>query len=100
MAFVGGSAADAIEYTREACAIYAHKGLWPELQIPSLDFCGVPMMLDTALVVACSIRPAINTGIAHKEPGVGQIGTGVSRAPLAPFEEAAQLLAAGLEVDA
>jgi len=55
------------------------------------------MMLDAALVVSRRIRPAINTGIAHKEPGVGQIGTGVSRAPLAAFARACEALAAGLD---
>ena len=62
----------------------------------ALDFAGVPMLLDAALVVAHSARPAINTGIAHREPGVGQIGAGVSRAPLAPFEAAVLRLAAEL----
>ena len=96
MAFVGGTAAEALTYTAEARRAYACAGLWAELQMPALDFAGVPMLLDAALVVANSARPAINTGIAHKEPGVGQIGAGVSRAPLAPFEAAVMRLAAGL----
>jgi len=96
MAFVGGDAADAVRYTEEAKTIYAAPGLWKELQIPQLDFAGVPMLLDAAKVVATSTRPAINTGVAHKEPGVGQIGAGVSRAPLAAFEQAVLQLAAGL----
>ena len=37
--------------------------------------------------------PVINTGIAHKEPGVGQIGAGVTRAPLACFTQAVAALA-------
>ena len=68
----------------------------PPNEDPCLQPPGVPMLLDAALVVANSARPAINTGIAHKEPGVGQIGAGVSRAPLAPFEAAVLRLAAGL----
>ena len=96
MAFVGGTAAEALTYTAEARRAYACAGLWAELQMPALDFAGVPMLLDAALVVANSARPAINTGIAHKEPGVGQIGAGVSRAPLAPFEAAVMRLAAAL----
>ena len=99
MAFVGGRAADAAGYTREAQTIYATRGLWPELVMPPLDFAGVPMLLDAALVVANGTRPAINTGIAHKEPGVGQIGAGVSRAPLAAFEAAVRRLAAALAAD-
>ena len=38
MAFVGGTAAQALQYTAEAGQIYACRGLWPELQIPSMDF--------------------------------------------------------------
>lgn len=97
MAFVGGSAAQALQYTAEARHIYGPPGVWPELQVPALDFAAIPMMLDVALVVAKRMRPAINTGIAHKEAGVGQIGTGVSRAPLAAFAHACEALAAKLK---
>jgi len=38
--------------------------------------------------VDTGILPVINTGIAHKEPGVGQIGAGVTRAPLECFVKA------------
>ena len=38
--------------------------------------------VDARRVVDSGILPVINTGIAHKEPGVGQIGAGVTRAPL------------------
>jgi hypothetical protein len=44
-------------------------------------------------VVETGIAPAINTGIAHRLPGVGQVGAGIARAPLACFERA--LLALG-----
>jgi hypothetical protein len=39
-------------------------------------------------VVETGIQPAINTGIAHRKAGVGQVGAGVARAPLACFEQA------------
>jgi len=39
-------------------------------------------------VVGTGIAPAINTGIAHRRAGVGQVGAGVARAPLACFENA------------
>ena len=45
-------------------------------------------------VVETGIAPAINTGIAHRVPGVGQVGAGVVRAPLACFEQALLALAA------
>ena len=44
-------------------------------------------MLDT------NIMPIINTGIAHKEAGVGQIGAGITRAPLECFTQAIIALA-------
>jgi hypothetical protein len=37
--------------------------------------------------------PAINTGIAHKKPGIGQVGAGVARAPMGCFQQAARALA-------
>ena len=50
--------------------------------------------VDVRYVVQTGITPAINTGIAHRLAGVGQIGAGVSRAPLACFEQALLALAA------
>jgi hypothetical protein len=65
--------------------------------IPALDFAGVPAGIDARRVVESGIQPAINTGIAHRKPGVGQVGAGISRAPLACFERALEALAAKLE---
>ena len=65
----------------------------PEWTIPALDYQGVPTAIDIRRVVETGIAPMINTGIAHREPGVGQVGAGVVRAPLACFESA--LLALG-----
>jgi hypothetical protein len=56
--------------------------------MPSLDGQGVPTGIDIRRVVETGIQPAINTGIAHRQPGVGQVGAGVARAPLACFEQA------------
>ena len=60
----------------------------PEWTIPALDYQGVPTAIDIRRVVETGIAPMINTGIAHREPGVGQVGAGVVRAPLACFESA------------
>ena len=49
----------------------------PEWTIPALDGAGVPTGIDIRLVVETGIAPTINTGIAHREPGVGQVGAGV-----------------------
>ena len=60
--------------------------------LPALDFAGTPACIDARRVVDTGLLPVINTGIAHKEPGVGQIGAGVTRAPLACFTEAVAAL--------
>jgi hypothetical protein len=90
--FVGaGSAADALGYSRRMMEITT--GANPEWTIPALDFAGVPTGIDARRVVATGITPTINTGIAHREPGVGQVGAGVVNAPLACFEQAVVALA-------
>jgi len=61
--------------------------------IPALEFAGTPTGIDVRRVVETGIAPAINTGIAHRLPGVGQVGAGIARAPLACFEQALTALA-------
>ena len=56
--------------------------------IPALEFAGAPTGIDIRRVAETGIAPAINTGIAHRRAGVGQVGAGVARAPLACFEQA------------
>jgi hypothetical protein len=60
----------------------------PKWGIPALEFAGTPAAIDIRRVVETGIAPAINTGIAHRRAGVGQVGAGVARAPLACFEKA------------
>ena len=94
--FVGaGSAAEAAGYTRRMYEITLARNA--EWTIPALDFAGVPTGIDARKVVANGIAPTINTGIAHREPGVGQVGAGVVRAPMDCFASALAGLAAGLE---
>ncbi|MSQ55922.1 MAG: DUF1116 domain-containing protein [Betaproteobacteria bacterium] len=90
--FVGaGGFREAVSYTREMREITAaHNPRWT---VPALDFSGVPAGIDVRRVVETGIAPAINTGIAHRRAGVGQIGAGVARAPLACFERALEALA-------
>ena len=85
--FVGaGSASDAASYTRTMGEIALAEN--PEWTIPALDYLGVPTGIDIRLVVETGIVPTINTGIAHREPGIGQVGAGVVRAPFSCFEQA------------
>jgi hypothetical protein len=85
--FVGaGGFEDAVGYTRSMAEISATRN--PKWQIPALEFAGTPTGIDIRRVVESGIAPAINTGIAHKRAGVGQVGAGIARAPLACFEQA------------
>lgn len=56
--------------------------------IPNRNFQGSPLGIDIRKVVETGITPVINTGIAHKKAGVGQIGAGTVRVPLECFEKA------------
>jgi hypothetical protein len=89
--FVGGSSDDAIRYTQQMYEITAGEN--NTYQIPYLDFRGTPTGIDAIKVVEKNILPFIDTGVAHKEPGVGQIGAGVLNAPVEPFRKAFEGLA-------
>ena len=84
--FVSGTPKDAINATLEMYEIcYAeHK----YFTIPQLDFRGTPTGIDLRKVVELGITPRVNTGVAHKDPGVGQVGAGLVRPELSMFEEA------------
>ena len=89
--FVGGNAQDALSHTLAMTHITLRRN--SAFTLPSLDFAGTPCGIDARRVVDTGILPVINTGIAHKAPGVGQIGAGVTRAPLACFVQAVVALA-------
>jgi hypothetical protein len=90
--FVGaGVAADAVNFTRSMAQITVGEN--PEWTIPAIDYSGVPTGIDIRLVLEIGLAPTINTGIAHKEPGVGQVGAGVVKAPMACFEKALEAFA-------
>ena len=95
--FVGvGTPSSAADFTRTMGEITLTQN--PEWTIPALDYQGVPTGIDIRLVVETGITPTINTGIAHRKPGIGQVGAGVVRAPLACFELALKALATRLGV--
>jgi hypothetical protein len=89
---VGGTAKTAIAMTRNMYDITWSEN--PRFVIPSLGFRGTPLGIDARAVLHAETPPVINTGIAHREAGVGQIGAGVSRPSLEPFAEALESLAA------
>ena len=60
----------------------------PTFTIPMLDFSGTAFGIDIRAVVDTGIVPVINTGIAHRAAGVGQIGAGITGAPWECFRAA------------
>lgn len=81
--FVGGTAQDALMTTNTMYEI-----AWGEsdhYKVPALEFRGTPLGFDARAVVRTGILPAINTGIAHKDPGVGQVGAGLVKPPMEAF---------------
>ncbi|MBI1847024.1 MAG: DUF1116 domain-containing protein [Candidatus Rokubacteria bacterium] len=92
--FVGGSADLALQTTLDMYEITL--GEHEAYKIPALDFRGTPVGIDVRKVVETGITPAINTGIAHKEPGVGQIGAGLTNMAMECFVQAVEYLGGGL----
>ena len=91
--FVGaGGLAEALRVTEEMREITL--GEHPHFRIPTQDDRGAPVGIDVRRVVATGITPLINTGIAGREVGTGQVGAGVVRAPLGCFTTALEALAA------
>jgi len=84
--FVGGSPADAIGHTLRMYDITVAES--EAYRIPALDFRGTPTAIDLRKVVETGILPVINTGIAHREPGVGMVGAGLVKPPEKCFKDA------------
>lgn len=86
VSFVGGSANEAVSRTRRMYEITA--GTSGTYTIPFLNFKGAPLGIDIRKVIELNETPLINTGIAHKDAGIGQIGAGLTAAPVQMFQEA------------
>ncbi|HLO31149.1 MAG TPA: DUF1116 domain-containing protein, partial [Anaerolineales bacterium] len=84
--FVGGTPKDALNATLEMYEITFAESKF--FTMPALDFRGTPTGIDLRKVVELGITPRINTGIAHKNAGVGQVGAGLVRPPISIFEQA------------
>jgi hypothetical protein len=95
--FIGaGNASEAARYTKAMYEITSGRN--PDWTMPNLDYAGVPTGIDIRKVLQSGTAPVINTGIAHKKPGVGQVGAGIVRAPMACFEKALAGIADSLGV--
>ncbi|MCP4659057.1 MAG: DUF1116 domain-containing protein [bacterium] len=89
--FIGGDPSEATSATLEMYEITVAEH--PHFTIPVLGFRGTPTAIDLRKVVELGITPRINTGIAHREAGIGQVGAGLVRPPAAIFEEALEAYA-------
>ncbi|MCQ4207442.1 YlbE family protein [Streptomyces longispororuber] len=84
--FVGGTPERARRISREMAGLTL--GRHRDYQLPGLDFVGSPVGIDIRKVVDTGLEPVVTTGISHREPGIGQIGAGLTHAPLRCFTEA------------
>jgi hypothetical protein len=82
----GGNIEDALEMTQrfKRITVVEHK----YFTIPYTNFEGTPTGIDIRKVLRSGLTPQANTGIAHRNPGIGQIGAGIVTLPLAPFKKA------------
>jgi hypothetical protein len=92
--FIGGRPADAIDFTLSMYEITVAEN--NAYQIPILDFRGTPTGIDIRKVVESGILPVINTGIAHREPGIGMVGAGLVKPPENCFKDALLAFAAAI----
>ena len=90
--FIGGNVAEMIARSDEMRKITFAEH--PQFLIPSIGFKGVPSGIDVVRVARTNVAPLINTGVASRRPGVGQIGAGMQSLPLACFVEASKALPA------
>jgi hypothetical protein len=88
--FIGGKPSDAVEYTTRMYRITLSKH--PDFTMPNLDYEGTPLGIDVRKVVETGILPVVNSGIAHREAGIGQIGAGIAYPPMACFEQAMEAI--------
>ena len=86
VSFVSGTPKDALNATLEMYEITA--GEHPSFTVPALDFRGTPVGIDLRKVVELGLTPRVNTGIAHRRAGIGQVGAGLVRPPKEIFEQA------------
>jgi hypothetical protein len=94
--FVGGTVADAVAYSKKMHTITV--GKHTVMQLPSLDFAPTALGIDIRKVIASNILPIINTGIAHKLAGIGQVGAGLVEPPMACFKKALEGFVKGLSL--
>jgi len=95
--FVGGTPQDALNFTTSMYEITEEEN--NAYKVPPLNFRGSPTGIDIQKVIETQILPIINTGIAHKDAGVGQVGAGLVRPPMKCFEDALEAYVESLDAE-
>lgn len=93
--FVGGEVAEAVRATRSMYEITLAEH--PAFQIPGLGFRGTPVGIDVTLVARTGLLPVVNTGIAGRVAGTGQVGAGLVEPPVEAFTGALRALAEAIK---
>lgn len=86
--FIGGSYQDGVNITNEMYEITAVENA--NFKMPTMNFKGTPTGIDVVKVLKTGVQPTITTGMAHKDPGIGQVGAGLVKAPMECFVKAAE----------
>ncbi len=92
--FVGGSVPDALATSQRMYGITVGEN--PAFAIPILEFRGAPTGIDVTAVVRSGVLPQINTGMAGRVAGTGQVGAGLVTPPMGCFTGAIGALASAV----
>ncbi len=95
--FVGGSVPDALATTQRMYDLCV--GDNPAWGIPIMEFRGTPTGLDVTAVLRSGQLPQINTGMAGRVAGTGQVGAGLVTPPMECFSAAIDGLAAAVPAE-
>ena len=88
--FVGGTPTKFAKWTEEMYRITLAEH--EQFRIPALDFRGAPLGIEVERVVEQGVLPVMNSGVAHKQAGMGQVGAGLARPPMTCFRDALDAL--------
>jgi hypothetical protein len=89
--FVGGTVPDALATTERMYQLTLAEN--PAMAIPIMGFRGSPTGIDVLKVARTGWLPQINTGMAGRIAGTGQVGAGLVQPPQECFEKALAALA-------
>lgn len=88
--FIGGTASELLQANKDMYDITLAESRHFKLTV--FDGRGTPFGVDVFKVVETGVQPFVTTGVAHRLPGIGQVGAGRVRGPLTCFEKAVAFL--------